>query len=184
MAELKPVSTLMSTAAVLDPDENGEAIDQREYRSIIGSLLYLMVTRPDIQFTVCLCARFQASPRSSHRTAVQRIFRYIKQTPEFRIWYSTSSSLDLVGFSDVDFMRCGIDRKSTSDTCHFLESSLICWLAHKQLSVAQSTTEAEYVVIASYCSQILLIVQTMRDYGVTYRNVPLICDSSSANTSK
>jgi hypothetical protein len=71
MAELKPMSTLMSMAAVLDPDENGEAIDQREYRSMIGSLLYLMVARLDIQFTVCLCARSQASPRSSHRTTVQ-----------------------------------------------------------------------------------------------------------------
>jgi hypothetical protein len=71
MAELKPMSTLMSMAAVLDPDENGEAIDQREYRSMIGSLLYLMVARLDIQFTVCLCARSQASPRSSHRTTAQ-----------------------------------------------------------------------------------------------------------------
>jgi hypothetical protein len=70
MAELKPVSTPMSTATALDPDENGEAADQREYRSMIGSLLYLMVTWPDIQFIVCLCACFQASPRSSHRTAI------------------------------------------------------------------------------------------------------------------
>jgi hypothetical protein len=70
MAELKPVSTPMSTATALDPDENGEAADQWEYRSMIGSLLYLMVSWPDIQFIVCLCARFQASPRSSHRTAI------------------------------------------------------------------------------------------------------------------
>jgi hypothetical protein len=71
MAELQPVSTLMSMTIVLDPDENGDAVDQREYRSMIDSLLYLMVTRPDIQFTVCCCARFQSSPCSSHWTAVQ-----------------------------------------------------------------------------------------------------------------
>jgi hypothetical protein len=71
MVELKHVSTPMSTAAALDLDENGEAVDQREYRSMIGSLLYLTATRPDIQFAVCLCVRFQTSPRSSHRTAVQ-----------------------------------------------------------------------------------------------------------------
>jgi hypothetical protein len=71
MTELKLVSTPMSTALSLGPDEDGETVDQREYRSMIGSLLYLTVTRPDIQFIVCLCARFQASPRSSHRTAVQ-----------------------------------------------------------------------------------------------------------------
>jgi hypothetical protein len=69
--ELKPMSTPMSMATSLDPDENSEAVDQREYRSMIGSLLYLTMTRPDIQFTVCLCAHFQASPRSSHWTSVQ-----------------------------------------------------------------------------------------------------------------
>jgi hypothetical protein len=126
MAELKPVSTPTSSSTSLGLDEDGEAVDQREYKSMIGSLLYLIVTQPDIQFTVGLCAHFQASPRSSHRTTVQRIFRYLKQTPEFGIWYSASSSLDLVGFSDDDFAGCGIDRKSTCRTCHFLGSSLVC----------------------------------------------------------
>jgi hypothetical protein len=127
MDELKPMSTPMSTSTSLDLDENGEAVDQREYRSMIGSLLYLTVTRSDIQFTMCLCARFQASTCSSHRMAVQQIFSYLKHTPEFGIWYSASSSLDLVGFSDTYFAGCGIDRKSTSGTCHFLRSSLVCW---------------------------------------------------------
>jgi hypothetical protein len=131
MAELKPVSTPMSMATVLDPDENGKAIDQREYMSMIDSLLYLTVTRPNIQFTVCLCAHFQASPRSSYWTTIQRIFRYLKYTLEFGIWYSTSSSLDFVGFFDADFVGCGIDQKSTSSIYHFLESFLVCWSAHK-----------------------------------------------------
>jgi hypothetical protein len=109
MAELKPESAPMSTRMALDPDENGEAVDQREYRSKIDSLLYLTVTRPNIQFTMCLCARFQASPHSSHQTVIQRIFKYLKYTLEFGIWYSASSSLDLVGFSDADFAGCGID---------------------------------------------------------------------------
>jgi hypothetical protein len=109
MAELKPMSTLMSMATVLDLDENGEDVDQREYRSKISSLLYLTVTRSDIQFTVCLCVCFQASPSSSHQTTVQRIFGYLKYTLEFGIWYSTSSSLDLVGFFDANFVGCGID---------------------------------------------------------------------------
>jgi hypothetical protein len=73
---------------------------------------------------------------------------YLKYTPEFRIWYSVSSLLDLVGFSNVDFTGCGIDRKSTSDTCHFFRSSLVCWSAHKQSSIVQSTTEAKYVATA------------------------------------
>jgi hypothetical protein len=148
MAELKPVSTPMSSAASLGPDEDGEAVDQREYRSMIDSLLYLTVTWPDIQFAVGLYARFQSFPRSSHWTTVQRVFRYLKHTPEFGIRYSISSSQDLVGFSDADFADCGIDRKSTSETCHFIGSSLICWSSQKQSSVAQSTTEAEYVAAA------------------------------------
>jgi hypothetical protein len=109
MAELKPLSTPMSFATSLGPDEDGEAMDQREYRSMIGSLLYLTTTQSDIQFALGLCACFQASPHSSHRTAVHQIFRYLKHTPEFEIWYSASSSLDLVGFSDADFVGCGID---------------------------------------------------------------------------
>jgi hypothetical protein len=147
MAELKPVSTPMSSAALLGSDEDGKALDQREYMSMIDSLLYFTVTWPNIQFTMGLCARFLASPHSSHWMIVQWIFRYLKHTPEFGIWYS-ASSLDLVGFSDADFVGCGIDRKSTSGTCHFLGSSLICWSSQKQSSVAQSTIEIEYVAAA------------------------------------
>jgi hypothetical protein len=131
MADAKPVSTPMSMMITLDPGEVGEAVDQREYMSMIDSLLYLTATRPDIQFVVCLCAHFQASPRTSHRQAVQRIFKYLKQTLEFGIWYSASSSLDLISFSDANFVGCEIDRKSTSGTCHFLGSSLICWSSRK-----------------------------------------------------
>jgi hypothetical protein len=178
MAELKPVSTLMSTAMSLRPDEDGKTVNQSKYRSMIGSLLYLMVTRPDIQFIVYLCARFQAFPPSSHRTTVQWIFKYLKHTHEFEIWYSASSLL-VVGFSNADFAGCGIDRKSTFETCYFL-GCLICWSSQKQSLVAQSTTEAKYVVAASCCSQILWIVHTMRDFGVRFERVPLMCDNTSA----
>jgi hypothetical protein len=135
MAELKPVSTPISTATSLGPDEDEDVVDQMDYRSMIGSLLYLTVTQPDIQFAVGLCARFQASPRSSHRTAVAQIFRYLKHTVEFENWCSVSSSLDLVGFSNADVVGCGIDHKSTSETCHFLGSCLIYWSSQKQSSV-------------------------------------------------
>jgi hypothetical protein len=148
MAELKLMSMPMSMATSLGPDEDGEAIDQREYMSMIGSLLYLMLTRSDIQFVMWLCVRFQASPRTSHRTIVQQIFRYLRHTLEFGIWYSASSSLDLVCFSDADFVGCGIDHKITFGTYHFLGSSLICWSSRKQSSAIQSTTEAEYVAAA------------------------------------
>jgi hypothetical protein len=130
------VTTPMGTATVFDPDENGEAIDQRVYRSLIVSLLYIMVTQSDIPFVMCLCAHFEASPHPSHRQAVQQIFRYLKYTLEFGIWFSSSSSLDLVGFFYADFAGYGIDQKNTSSTCNFLGCSLICWSSHKQSFVA------------------------------------------------
>jgi hypothetical protein len=117
MEESKDMTTPMSTTTALDADEEGEHVDQKDYRSMIGSLLYLTATRPDIQFSVCLCARFQASPRASHRQAMKRIFRYLRHTPDFGLWYSASSSLALHDFSDVDFAGCRLDRKSTSGTC-------------------------------------------------------------------
>jgi hypothetical protein len=139
-------------------------VDQKEYQSMIGSLLYLTATRPDIQFSVCLCARFQALPRTSHRQAIKRIFRYLRYTPELGLWYSASSSLSLLGFSDANFAGCRVDRKSTSGSCQFLGSLLVSWSCRKQSSVAQSTTEAEYVAAASCCSQLLWITYTLSDF--------------------
>jgi hypothetical protein len=111
---------------------------------------------------------------------VKQIFTYLRHTPDFGIWYSTSSSLALHGFLDVDFAGCRLDRKSTSGTCQLLGSSLVSWSSCKRSSVAQSTTEAEYVAAASCCSQLLWITYTMSDFGEEYTNVPLQCDSTSA----
>jgi histone deacetylase 1/2 len=119
---------------------------------MIGSLLYLTVARPDIQFAVCLCAYFQSSPRTSHRQAIKRILRYLCFTPDFGLWFSASSSLSLCWYSDVDYVGCCVERKSTSGTCQFLRSSLVSWSSRKQSSVAQFTTEAENVATAACCS--------------------------------
>jgi hypothetical protein len=98
MEDSKAMARPMSMTTTLEADEEGEYVDQKEYRSMIGSLLYLMATRLDIQFSVCLCAHFQASPKTSHRQAVKCIFRYLHHTPDFYLWYSVSSSLALHGF--------------------------------------------------------------------------------------
>jgi hypothetical protein len=103
------------------------ALEMKEYRSMIGSLLYLTAMRPDIQFFLCLCARFQASPRTSHRQSVKRIFKYLQCIPELGLWYSASSSLSLLGFSDADFAGCRVNKKSTLGTCQFMGSSLVSW---------------------------------------------------------
>jgi hypothetical protein len=125
LEDSKAMAMPISTTTTLDADEEGEHVDQKEYQSMIGSLLYLTVTRPDLQLSLCLCARLQASPRTSHRQAIKCIFRYLRHTVDFGLWYSTSSSLALHGFSDVDFAGCQLDRKSTTGTCQFLGSSLV-----------------------------------------------------------
>jgi hypothetical protein len=106
MEDSKAMATPMSTTTAPDADEEGEYLDQKEYRSMIGSLLYLTATRPNIQFSLCLCACFQASPRTSHQQAVKRIFRYLHHTPNFDLWYFASSSLALHSFSNADFTIC------------------------------------------------------------------------------
>jgi hypothetical protein len=131
MEDSKAMETPMSMTTALDADEEGEHVDQNNYWSMIGSLLYLTATRPDIQFSVCLCTHFQACPRTSHRQAVKRIFMYLRHTPDFGLWYSASSSLALHGLSDADFAGCRLDRKSTSGTCQFLGSSLVSWSSCK-----------------------------------------------------
>jgi hypothetical protein len=136
MGEAKPLSTPMSTTTALDEDKEGEAVDQKEYQSMIGSLLYLTVTRLDIQFAVSLCVRFQSSPRTSHRQAVNRIMRYLRFTPEFGLWFSASFSFSLCDYSDANYAGCHTERKSTSRTCQFLGSSLVSWSSRKLSIVA------------------------------------------------
>jgi hypothetical protein len=131
MGEAKPLSMPMSTMTALDEDKEGEAVDQKKYRSMIGSLLYLTAMRPDIQFAVYLCAHFQSSSRTSHHQVVKRIMRYLHFTPKFGLWFSASSSLSLCGYSDSDYAGCRVERKSTSGTCQFLGSFLVSWSSRK-----------------------------------------------------
>nr|XP_017228602.1 PREDICTED: uncharacterized mitochondrial protein AtMg00810-like [Daucus carota subsp. sativus] len=100
-------------------------------------------------------SRFQTDPRESHLIAIKRIFRYLKGTPNLGIWYPRDSGFNLVGFLDVDYAGCKIDRKSTTGTCQFLGNKLVSWFSKKRKSVFTSTAEAEYIVAGSCCAQIL-----------------------------
>ena len=178
--DVKPAKTPMPTKCQLDIDPNGKAVDQKVYRSMIGSLLYLCASRPDIMLSVGMCARFQAAPKESHLVAVKRIFRYLAHTPNFGLWYPKGASFDLIGYSDSDWAGDRVERKSTSGGCQFLGRSLVSWSSKKQNCVSLSTTEAEYVAAASCCAQLLWMRQTLKDYGVTCDKVPLLCDNESA----
>ena len=100
---------------------------------MIGSLLYLTASRPDIMFSVCMCARYQANPKESHEKAVKRILRYLRYTPSFGLWYPKGAHFELLGYSDSDFARCKIDRKSTTGGCQFLGRSLVFWCSKNKI---------------------------------------------------
>jgi hypothetical protein len=117
MKNAKPIKTPMGTNGHLDLDTGGKSIDQKVYWSMIGSLLYLCASRLDILLLVCMCARFQTNPKEVHLRAVKRIMRYLVYTPKFGLWYPKGSTFGLIGYSDVDYVGCIIDRKNTSGTC-------------------------------------------------------------------
>ncbi|GKC15109.1 putative ribonuclease H-like domain-containing protein [Tanacetum coccineum] len=154
---MKTTSTPMETSKPLLKDAEAEDVDVHLYRSMIGSLMYLTASRPDIMFVVCACARFQVTPKVSHLHAVKRIFRYLKGQPKLGLWYPKDSPFDLEAYTDSDYAGASLDRKSTTGGCQFLRSRLISWQCKKQTIVANSTTEAEYVVAASCCRQVLVV---------------------------
>ncbi|GJT43879.1 retrovirus-related pol polyprotein from transposon TNT 1-94 [Tanacetum coccineum] len=172
------VKTPMVPLNKLGPDLNGKAINETSYRGMIGSLMYLTANRPDIQFSTCLHARYQANPKESHLIVVKRIFRYLKGTPSIGLWYPKCLGFNLKGYSDSDYAGCNMDRKSTSGACHLLRGKLVCWSAKKQQSVAMSLAEAKYVVVAGCCANILWMKSQLTDYDIIYEKVPIFCDNT------
>nr|CAN71245.1 hypothetical protein VITISV_011091 [Vitis vinifera] len=120
MEEAKTMKTPMSSSIKFDKDEKGKSVNSTMYKGMIGSLLYLTASRPDIMYSVCLCARFQSCPKESHLSAIKQILRYLKGTMDIGLWYPKGDNFELIGFSDADFAGCKVERKSTSGTCHFL----------------------------------------------------------------
>ncbi|GKB06044.1 putative ribonuclease H-like domain-containing protein, partial [Tanacetum coccineum] len=176
---VKTASTPIETQKPLVKDEEASDVDVHLYRSMIGSLMYLTASRPDIMFAVCACSRFQVTPKTSHLSAVKRIFRYLKGKPKLGLWYPRVSLFDLEAYSDSDYAGANLDRKSTTGGCQFLGRRLISWQCKKQTIVATSTTEAEYVAAASCCGQVLWIQNQMLDYGFNFMNTKIYIDNES-----
>ncbi|GJY37114.1 hypothetical protein Tco_0422492 [Tanacetum coccineum] len=154
----------METQKPLLKDEDGEEVDVHMYRSMIGSLMYLTSSRPDIMFAVCACARYQVNPKVSHLHAVKKIFRYLKGQPKLGLWYTKDSLFDLVAYTNSDYAGASLDRKSITGDCQFLGCRLISWQCMKQTVVANSITKAEYVAASSCCGQVLWIQNQLLDY--------------------
>ncbi|GKB08091.1 hypothetical protein Tco_0836375 [Tanacetum coccineum] len=152
-SDVKTATTPMETHKPLLKDADGEDVDEHLYRSMIGSLMYLTSSRPDIMFAVC--------------------------QPKLGLWYPKDSPFDLVAFTDSDYARASLDRKSTTGGCQFLGCRLISWQCKKQTVVANSTTEAEYIGASNYCRQVLWIQNQLLDYGYNFMQTKIHIDNES-----
>ncbi|GJX61642.1 hypothetical protein Tco_0294542 [Tanacetum coccineum] len=160
------MKTPMSSDTKLTKDEECESVDSTKYRGMIGCLLYLTASRPDIMFSVCLCPRFQEAPKTSHLEAVKRIFRYIKGTTHLGLRYPKGTGIETIVYADSDHAGDYVDRKSTSGICTFVGCCLTSWFLKKQTALAISTTEAEYVSTGKACQQALWMKQALGDYDI------------------
>ncbi|GJV86241.1 hypothetical protein Tco_1530179 [Tanacetum coccineum] len=176
------MDTPMVEKSKLDPDPQGKEVDPTSYRRMIGSLMYQTTSRPDLQFVVCMCARYQAKPTKKHLHAVKRIFRYLKGTINIGLWYSKDSCIALTAFADADHAGCQYTRRSTSGSMQLLGDRLVSWSLKKYKSTAISSTEAKY--IALYLCTAITKVPLL--YVATTFNIPdpiiLTSDTTSSKS--
>ncbi|GJY75866.1 retrovirus-related pol polyprotein from transposon TNT 1-94 [Tanacetum coccineum] len=175
-----PVDTPMVERTKLDEDLSGIPVDQTQYRSMIGSLMYLTASRPDLVFAVCMCARYQSKPTKKHLEAVKRVFRYLQGSINMGLWYPKDTAMALTAYADADHAGCQDTRRSTSGSAQFLGDKLVSWSSKKQTSTSISSTEAEYIAMSGCCAQILWMRSQLSDYGFAYNHIPLYCDNKSA----
>ncbi|GKD95855.1 retrovirus-related pol polyprotein from transposon TNT 1-94 [Tanacetum coccineum] len=149
------VDTPMVDRLKLDEDPLGILVDQTRFCSMVGSLMYLTASRPDLVFAVCMCARYQASPTKNHLESLKRVFRYVRGTINWGLWYPKDTAIALTAYADADHAGCQDTRRSTSGSAQFLGDKLVSWSSKKQKSTAISTTKAEYIAISGCCAQIL-----------------------------
>nr|GFB71472.1 retrotransposon protein, putative, Ty1-copia subclass [Tanacetum cinerariifolium] len=180
MTSCDNVGTPMATKH-LHADLSGTLVDQMKYHSMVGALIYLTASRPDIMHATCYCARYQAKPTEKHLTAVKRIFRYLKDTIHIGLWYPKDTGFELTAFSDSDHAGCLDSRKSTSGGIQFLGGDkLVNWLFEKQDCTSMSFAEAEYVSLSTFCAQVLWMRTQLTDYGFHFEKIPMYYDSKAA----
>nr|GEY76627.1 putative reverse transcriptase, RNA-dependent DNA polymerase [Tanacetum cinerariifolium] len=173
-----PVDTPMVDR--LDEDPLGIPVNQTRFRSMVGSLMYLTASRPDFVFVVCMCARYQASPTKKHLQALKQVFRYLRGTINWGLWYSKDTVMSLTSYADADHAGCQDTQRSTSESAQFLGDKLVSWSSKKKKSTAISTTKAEYIDMSGCCAQMLLMRSQLSDYDFAFNKIPLYCDNRSA----
>jgi hypothetical protein len=177
----KPAATPLDPAVKLHNDSGKPYEDISSYRRLIGRLLYLTNTRPNISFAVQQLSQFLHKPIFAHYNAACRVIRYLKHNPGRGLLFPRHSELQLLGFSDADWAGCIETRRSTTGYCFFLGSSLVSWKAKKQMTVSRSSSEAEYRALSTATCELIWLLYLMKDLNVTCSKPPIIyCDSQSA----
>nr|GEX75631.1 hypothetical protein [Tanacetum cinerariifolium] len=161
-------------------DQNRTPFDATKYRSMIGALMYLTSSRPDIVHATCLCARYQAKPTKKHLKEVKRIFRYLRRTINMGLWYTKDFGFELTGFSDADYAGCKDTFKSTFGGAQFLGEKMVSCSSKKQDCTELSIAEAEYVSLSACCAQVIWIQTQLMNYGFYFNKISIYCDSKSA----
>nr|GFA04241.1 uncharacterized mitochondrial protein AtMg00810-like [Tanacetum cinerariifolium] len=147
---------------------------------MIGALMYLTSSRPEIVHATCLCARYQAKPTEKHLKEVKRIFRYLRGTVKTGLWYTKNYGFELTGFSDADYAGCKDTFKSTSSGAQFFGEKLVSWSSKKQDCTALLTAKAEYVSLSACCAQVHWMRTQLTDYGFHFNKILIYCNSKSA----
>nr|GFA46609.1 retrovirus-related Pol polyprotein from transposon TNT 1-94 [Tanacetum cinerariifolium] len=173
------VGTPMDIKDKLDLDQIGTPVDATKYRSMIGALMYLTSSRPDIVHATCVCARYQAHPTEKQLKEIKRIFRYLRRTVNMGLWYTKDSGFELTGFSDADYAGCKDTFKSTSGGAQFLGEKLVSWSSKKQDCTSLSTAKS-YVSLSACYAQVLWMRTQLTDYGYHFDKILIYCDLKSA----
>ncbi|GJV22245.1 retrovirus-related pol polyprotein from transposon TNT 1-94 [Tanacetum coccineum] len=172
MESSNPVDTPMVKKFKLDEDTQGKVVDPTHYRGMVGTLMYLTASRPDLTFV--------AKPTEKHLHAVKRIFKYLRGTVNRGLWYPKDSSIALTAYADADHAGCQDTRRSTSGSMQLLGDRLVSWSSKRQKSAAISSTEAEYIALSGCCAQVLWMRSQLTDYGLGFNKIPMYCDNKSA----
>ncbi|CAJ2644692.1 unnamed protein product [Trifolium pratense] len=177
----KPVSTPSDASLKLHADDSAPFEDISAYRRLVGRLLYLNTTRPDITFITQQLSQFLSKPTHTHYSAAMRVLRYLKNCPGRGLFFPRNSTLQILGFSDADWAGCKDSRRSISGQCFFLGQSLISWRTKKQLTVARSSSEAEYRALAAATCELQWLAYLLQDLHITCPKLPVLyCDNQSA----
>jgi hypothetical protein len=180
MLGCRPYSTPIDKSHQISA-QSGDPVNRETYQRLVGRLIYLCHTRPDISYAVSVVSRYMHDPRTEHMEVVYRILRYLKGTPGRGLWFKKSGHLDLEGYCDADWASSRDDRRSTTGYCVFVGGNLVSWRSKKQAVVARSTAEAEYRAMALSLCEMLWLRSLLKELRLLRNETMMLhCDNVAA----